>query len=166
MRDEFAQGLRRDWIALLLAASEDRVLGRPWWAAVVGRVVGWSVAAGGTGRVDARLLPQAARAQYRTGRHLRAALLELQQVGPESAELLALSRARPTVGQPTLLLIARWGGWPLYRSHRRWVERMASLGARIGAETTVVAGAHLLMLDAPDAVAGGIRRVVQRSAQA
>ena len=29
MRDEFAQGLRRDWIALLLAASEDRVLGRP-----------------------------------------------------------------------------------------------------------------------------------------
>jgi len=28
MRDEFAQGLRRDWIALLLAASDDRLLGR------------------------------------------------------------------------------------------------------------------------------------------
>jgi zinc protease len=28
MRDEFAQGLRRDWIALFLAVSEDRVMGR------------------------------------------------------------------------------------------------------------------------------------------
>jgi hypothetical protein len=28
MRDEFAQGLRRDWIALLLAVADDRVLGR------------------------------------------------------------------------------------------------------------------------------------------
>jgi outer membrane lipoprotein-sorting protein len=28
MRDEFAQGLRRDWIALFLAASDDRVFGR------------------------------------------------------------------------------------------------------------------------------------------
>jgi hypothetical protein len=28
MRDEFAQGLRRDWIALFLAASDDRLLGR------------------------------------------------------------------------------------------------------------------------------------------
>jgi len=28
MRDEFAQGLRRDWIALFLAASDNRVLGR------------------------------------------------------------------------------------------------------------------------------------------
>jgi zinc protease len=28
MRDEFAQGLRRDWIALFLAAADDRVLGR------------------------------------------------------------------------------------------------------------------------------------------
>jgi zinc protease len=28
MRDEFAQGLRRDWIALLLAAADDRVMGR------------------------------------------------------------------------------------------------------------------------------------------
>jgi zinc protease len=28
MRDEFAQGLRRDWIALLLSASDNRVMGR------------------------------------------------------------------------------------------------------------------------------------------
>jgi outer membrane lipoprotein-sorting protein len=28
MRDEFAQGLRRDWIALFLAAADNRVLGR------------------------------------------------------------------------------------------------------------------------------------------
>jgi hypothetical protein len=82
-------------------------------------------------------------------------LAELDRIGPEARELVQLS-GRPPAGS-VHLVVARWGGWPLYLENRRWVRRMAQRGDELGARTHLVAAGHLVSLDAPRSVATAIR---------
>ncbi|MFF5424430.1 MULTISPECIES: alpha/beta fold hydrolase [unclassified Streptomyces] len=95
--------------------------------------------------------PALLRRVYRTSRVLRGTLLENARYGAVAAELLALREARPLPpGLPVTVLAAPDGS-------ARWERRQRALARRLGAryEAAEPSG-HLVMLDAPDAVARAI----------
>jgi len=143
----------------------ERLLGHDAVARPAARSAAWLTEALGSARRQPREASRVVRAQHATPQHLRASLAELAAIGPEAAELVALRAAHPRLGVPAELLVARTHGLPPHLVRRRWIRQLRGLGALIGARTTVVAGAHLLILDDPEAVAGAIRRVAQASAR-
>ncbi len=131
----------------------------------VGRWLGLAMAAGGTVGLGAtgptaRDLAEA----FADPDHRRATVDELLGIGAQSAELLALAAREPLGDIPVVIIAAtRRGGWaplPKRRWPRQLTDRAAELGA--GAQVVPVAGAHLLMADAPAAIAAVIGDLVGR----
>ncbi|MCK7623508.1 alpha/beta hydrolase [Streptomyces sp. RS10V-4] len=99
--------------------------------------------------------PAPGAAAYRTARVLRACLLEHAGYPYQAADLAALRRARPLPAVPVTVLAADDGRGT--RGGRRWLARQRALAAALGARCTVAAPAgHLVMADAPDAVARAV----------
>lgn len=129
----------------------------PLGAAIAGRIQRAVVLGLGRAMPDAQRPDGWLRTQLATGRHLLAVMAELEQ---EPADMIAARASGSTLpsGTGVGILAADRSGWPLYRRNRRWLARMARLAVELGAPTPqAVPGAHLLMLDAPDAVAAEIR---------
>ncbi|WP_369356404.1 alpha/beta fold hydrolase [Streptomyces sp. cg2] len=95
------------------------------------------------------------RAGYRTSRVLRACALENASYPYQAADLAALRRLRPLPAVPVTVLAAHDGSES--RSALRWLARQRALAAELGGRCTVAAPAgHLVMADAPDAVARAV----------
>ncbi|MFF8956868.1 alpha/beta fold hydrolase [Streptomyces sp. NPDC014894] len=88
---------------------------------------------------------------YSTSRVVRGALLENAHYQAVAAELLGLRERRPLpAGAPVTVLAGTDGG-------RRWTARQRELSLALGARFREITPAgHLLMLDAPDAVARAV----------
>ncbi|MFI6640108.1 alpha/beta fold hydrolase [Streptomyces sp. NPDC050504] len=85
---------------------------------------------------------------YATSRVLNGALLENTHYRAVAAQVLALRAARPLLA-PTTVLAAP--------DSRRWTTRQRELAHLLDARLRIVPGAgHLMMLDAPEAVASSI----------
>ncbi|MFE9118029.1 alpha/beta fold hydrolase [Streptomyces sp. NPDC007172] len=90
------------------------------------------------------------RSCYRTSRVLRGTVLENATYGSVAAELLGLRRGLGLPAVPATVLAGGAGG-PV------WVSRQRALASALGATFQLADGAgHLVMLDAPGAVAGAI----------
>ncbi|UJB41691.1 alpha/beta fold hydrolase [Streptomyces sp. A1-5] len=95
------------------------------------------------------------RAGYRTSRVLRACALENAGYPYQAADLAELRRHRPLPAVPVTVLAAYDGS----ESPRqlRWLARQRALAAELGGRCTVAAPAgHLVMADAPEAVARAV----------
>ncbi|MEV0371585.1 alpha/beta hydrolase [Streptomyces sp. NPDC050636] len=94
-------------------------------------------------------------AGYRTSRVLRACALENATYPYQAAELAALRPGHPMPAVPVTVLAA-YGGSETARE-LRWLERQRALAAELGGGFAVAAPAgHLVMADAPDAVARAV----------
>ncbi|MGW2627727.1 alpha/beta fold hydrolase [Streptomyces chattanoogensis] len=95
------------------------------------------------------------RAGYRTSRVLRACVLENATYPYQAAELVALRPGHPLPAVPVAVLAAYDGGETA--RGLRWLERQRALAAALGGRFTVAAPAgHLVMADAPEAVARAV----------
>ncbi|ARF55019.1 alpha/beta fold hydrolase [Streptomyces gilvosporeus] len=94
-------------------------------------------------------------AGYRTSRVLRACVLENATYPYQAAELAALRPGHPLPAVPVAVLAAYDGGETA--RDLRWLERQRALAAVLGGRFTVAAPAgHLVMADAPEAVARAV----------
>ncbi|MFH8406002.1 alpha/beta fold hydrolase [Streptomyces sp. NPDC018019] len=92
---------------------------------------------------------------YRTSRVLRACALENATYAYQAAEVAALRPGHPLRGLPVTVLAA-YDGSETPRE-LRWLERQRALAAELGGTFAVAAPAgHLVMADAPDAVATAV----------
>ncbi|WP_030670297.1 alpha/beta fold hydrolase [Streptomyces rimosus] len=92
---------------------------------------------------------------YRTSRVLRACALENATYAYQAAEVAALRPEHPLRGVPVTVLAA-YDGSETPRE-LRWLERQRSLATQLGGTFAVAAPAgHLVMADAPDAVATAV----------
>ena len=83
---------------------------------------------------------------------------ELLSIGEHASELLVLAEDNPLPDVPILIVgAARWPG-PVPLRRRRWLSELAQRADELGPGAWVVdiEGAHLLMLDDPEALAGAI----------
>lgn len=98
------------------------------------------------------------RATYRTSRVVRACALENAAHPYQAAEVAALRPERALPPVPVTVLAA-YGGGETPRE-LRWLERQRGLAAELGGRFVVAAPAgHLLMADAPHAVARAVREL-------
>lgn len=96
---------------------------------------------------------------YRTSRVLRACALENATYGYQAAEVAALRPDHPLRGVPVTVLAA-YDGSETPRE-LRWLERQRALAAQLGGTFAVAAPAgHLVMADAPDAVATAVLSLI------
>jgi pimeloyl-ACP methyl ester carboxylesterase len=122
----------------------------------IGRWLGWAFASGGTvglgaGGTAARSIADA----YEDPEHQQASMDELLRIGDEASELLALTEDHPLPDVPILIIgAARWPG-PVPLRRRRWLDALDQHADELGPGAWVVDidGAHLLMLDDPEALA-------------
>ena len=141
------------------AAWAASVAAQPWLAPLVKDVAAAAVAVGGT----ARPAPDEARAALTTAYgqpdQLVATVAELAAVRDDARALVALTATHPLPGIPVRLVVASRTGRPLCLRRRSWLRRMTARAAELGPGTvrTDVDAAHLVMLDAPDAVARAVR---------
>ncbi|MFG2208981.1 alpha/beta fold hydrolase [Streptomyces sp. NPDC048638] len=92
---------------------------------------------------------------YRTSRVLRACVLENATYPYQAADLVALRPGHPLPDIPVAVLAAYNGGETA--RDLRWLERQRALAAALGGRCTVAAPAgHLVMADAPGAVARAV----------
>ncbi|UQA95845.1 alpha/beta fold hydrolase [Streptomyces halobius] len=95
------------------------------------------------------------RAGYRTSRVLRACVLENATYPYQAAELAALRPGHPMPAVPVTVLAA-YDGSEAARE-LRWLERQRAFAAELGGGFAVAAPAgHLVMADAPEAVARAV----------
>ena len=135
---------------------------RPWLAPLVKDVAATAVLTGGAVRpapVEAR---RALSAAYGQPAQLEATVAELVAVGDDARALVALARTRPLPDVPVQLVVATRAGRPTRHRRRAWLRRMTGRAAELGPGTvrTDVDAGHLVMLDAPDAVARAVRACV------
>lgn len=92
---------------------------------------------------------------YRTSRVLRACAMENATYAYQAAEVAALRPDHPLRGVPVTVLAA-YDGSETPRE-LRWLERQRALATQLGGAFAVAAPAgHLIMADAPDAVATAV----------
>jgi pimeloyl-ACP methyl ester carboxylesterase len=125
----------------------------------IGRWLGWAIASGGTvglgaGGAAARSIADA----YADAEHQQASMDELLHIGEQASELLLLAEEHPLPDVPILIVgAARWAG-PVPLRRRRWLSALDQRAGELGPGAWVVdiEGAHLLMLDDPQALAAAI----------
>lgn len=95
--------------------------------------------------------------------HLERAMSDDLHIGALSRQLLDL-RAEGPLSIPTEILVGMRGPIPLPLPQRAWHKAQVQQAPQISTHAQVVelAGAHLLMLDQPDAVAAAVRRAVEQ----
>jgi pimeloyl-ACP methyl ester carboxylesterase len=129
----------------------------------IGRWLGWALAAGGTvgvgtGGPAARSIADA----YADPGHQQASMDELLHIGEQASELLDLAEDHPLPDVPILIIgAARWPG-PVPLRRRRWLNALSQRADELapGARVVDIEGAHLLMLDDPQALAEAIGTAV------
>jgi poly(3-hydroxyoctanoate) depolymerase len=125
----------------------------------MGRWLGWAFASGGTvglgtGGPAARSIADA----YADPEHQLASIDELLRIGEDATEALALAEDHPLPDVPILIVgAARWPG-PVPLRRRRWLDTLDQRAEDLGPGAWVVdlEGAHLLMVDEPEALARAI----------
>ncbi len=125
----------------------------------IGRWLGWALAAGGTvGVGTGGSAAQSIADAYADPEHQQASMDELLHIGEQASELLDLAEDHPLPDVPILIIgAARWPG-PVPLRRRRWLSALGQRADELGHGAWVVdiEGAHLLMLDDPQALAGAI----------
>jgi pimeloyl-ACP methyl ester carboxylesterase len=125
----------------------------------IGRWVGWAVAAAGTvgPGVGGSAAKPIARA-YADPLHQQSVIDELLAIGQESQELLALAVGHRLPPVPIRILGATRRAGPLPRRRGRWLADLRRRSITLGptAQVVEVEGAHLLMLDNPQATSTAI----------
>ena len=135
------------------------VAGRGWLAPIAKDVAATAVLVGGAVRPATDPARHALVAAYAQPAQLEATVAELIAVGDDARALLALARTHPLPDVPVQLVIATRAGRPTRHRRTAWLRRMTDRAAQLGAGTvrTDVDSGHLVMLDAPDAVARAVR---------
>ncbi len=147
-----------EWVAWVAA--------RPWLAPLVGDVAATAVLVGGATRPAGPDAHRALATAYGQPAQLEATVAELVAVGDDARALVALSTTQPLPDIPVQLVVAARAGRPARLRRRAWLRRMTDRAAALGPGTvrTDVDAGHLVMLDAPDAVARAVRACVTRTA--
>ncbi len=103
------------------------------------------------------------RAASESPQHQQGTLDELERIGSEAVELLAMVPGVPLPDVDVRLLAATRRPGPLPGRNRRWVAALARRAEELGprARLVPVRGAHLLMADAPGAVAEQVRQLLE-----
>lgn len=148
------------------AALATRVVARPWLAPMVKDVTAAAVLVGGAARATSAEARHALSTAYGQPAQLEATVAELVAVGDDARALLALAADHPLPRVPVQLVVATRSGRPTRHRRRGWLRRMTDRAAALGAGTvrTDVDSGHLVMLDAPDAVARAVRACLTRTA--
>ena len=142
------------------------VAGRPWLAGLAPDLAASVMIVGGTTRPASAHAHRAMATAYGQPAQLEATVAELAAVGDDARDLLALAEDHPLPGVPVQLVVAARTGRLTHRRRRSWLRRMTDRAAVLGAGTvrTDVDSGHLVMLDAPDAVARAVRACLTRTA--
>jgi pimeloyl-ACP methyl ester carboxylesterase len=148
------------------AAWAARVAARPWLAPIAKDVAATAVLAGGATRAAPGRARRALVTAYGQPAQLEATVAELVAVGDDARALLALAKTHPLPDVPVHLVVATRAGRPTRHRRTGWLRRMTDRAAQLGAGTvrTDVDSGHLVMLDAPDAVARAVQACVTRTA--
>jgi pimeloyl-ACP methyl ester carboxylesterase len=148
------------------AAWAARVAARPWLAPIAKDVAATAVLVGGATRAAPLPARRALVTAYGQPAQLEATVAELVAVGDDARALLALAKTHPLPDVPVQLVVATRAGRPTRRRRTGWLRRMTDRAAQLGAGTvrTDVDSGHLVMLDAPDAVARAVQACVTRTA--
>lgn len=135
------------------------VAARPWLRPLAEEVVATTVLLGGASRSASAEARRALVRAYGQPSQLRATVAELLAVRDDARELLALAASHPLPDVPVQLVVATRAGRPTRHRRSSWLRRMTERAAELGAGTvrTDVDSGHLVMLDAPDAVARAVR---------
>lgn len=127
----------------------------------IGRWLGLALVSGGTVGLGVDVGGPAARSiadAYADPEHQQASMDELLRIGDEASELLVLAEDHPLPDVPILIVgAARWPG-PVPLRRRTWLDALEQRAGELGPGAWVVdiEGAHLLMLDDPEALARAI----------
>lgn len=133
-----------------------RLVSRAGW---LGSPVRRLVALTGTAGTDpGDAVSESLREVSESARHQQGTIGELERIGAEAVELLAMEPGVPLPDIPVLLLAATRRPGPLPGRNRRWLAALARRATELGPRATLVEinGAHLLMADDPDEVAARI----------
>ncbi len=135
------------------------VASRPWLAGVAQDLAAGVMLLGGTIRPAPAPTHRALATAYGQPAQLRATVAELAAVGDDARHLVALAAAHPLPDVPVQLVVAARAGRPTRHRRRAWLRRMTGRAAQLGPGTvrSDVESGHLVMLDAPDAVARAVR---------
>lgn len=136
-----------------------RVAAQPWLAPLVKDVAATAVLVGGAVHPASAEARRALVTAYGQPAQLEATVAELAAVRDDARALLALTTTSPLPDVPVHLVVAARGSRPLRHRRGSWLRRMTDRAAELGAGTvrTDVEAGHLVMLDAPDAVARAVR---------
>jgi pimeloyl-ACP methyl ester carboxylesterase len=143
----------------LPAALAARVAARPWLAPLAKDVAATAVLLAGAALPASAEARRALVTAYGQPAQLEATVAELVAVGDDARALLALATTHPLPDVPVQLVVATRAGRPTRHRRGAWLRRMTGRAAELGAGTvrTDVDAGHLVMLDAPDAVARAVR---------
>lgn len=135
-----------------------RVAARPWLAPLVKDVAAAAVLVAGASRPAPPEARHALVQAYGRPAQLEATVAELVAVRDDARGLLALATTHSLPRVPVHLVVAARAGRPSRHRRRSWLRRMAARAAELGPGTvrTDVDAGHLVMLDAPDAVARAV----------
>jgi pimeloyl-ACP methyl ester carboxylesterase len=135
------------------------VAARGWLAPVAKDVAATAVLVGGAVRPASQQARDALVTAYGQPAQLEATVAELVAVGDDARALLDLATTHPLPDVPVQLVVATRAGRPTRHRRTAWLRRMTDRAAQLGPGTvrTDVDSGHLVMLDAPDAVARAVR---------
>ena len=135
------------------------VAARPWLAPLAKGFAATAVLVGGATRPASEQARRALETAYGQPAQLEATVAELAAVGDDARALVALSATHPLPDVPVQLVVATRAGRPTRHRRGAWLRRMTDRAAQLGPGTvrTDVDSGHLVMLDAPDAVARAVR---------
>lgn len=135
---------------------------RPWLAPLVKDVTAAAVLLGGAARPTSAEARRALVTAYGQPDQLEATVAELVAVRDDARALVALAGTHPLPDVPVHLLVATRAGRPTRHRRSSWLRRMTHRASELGAGTVRhdVDSGHLVMLDAPDAVARAVRACV------
>lgn len=135
------------------------VAARPWLAPLVKDLAAALVLAGGSTRSAPEEARRALVAAYGQPAQLEATVAELAAVGEDARGLVDLMGTHPLPDVPVQLVVAARAGRPTRHRRTAWLRRMTARAAELGPGTvrTDVDSGHLVMLDAPEAVARAVR---------
>jgi pimeloyl-ACP methyl ester carboxylesterase len=135
------------------------VAARPWLAPLTKDLAATALLVGGTVRPTPAQARRALVAAYGRSAQLEATVAELVAVGEDARQLIALAKTHPLPLVPVHLVVATRAGRLTRHRRSAWLRRMTDRAAELGpgAVRTDVDSGHLVMLDAPDAVARAVR---------
>jgi pimeloyl-ACP methyl ester carboxylesterase len=135
------------------------VAARPWLAPLAKDVTASAVLLGGAVRPASAQARLALVTAYGQPAQLEATVAELAAVGDDARALVELAATHPLPDVPVQLVVAIRGGRATRHRRGAWLRRMTDRAAQLGPGTvrTDVDSGHLVMLDAPDAVARAVR---------